>query len=170
MVEEIKQTQALTEDEKRQLFGWGENIFGVESLNLRWRPKDLHFLLYSDSRPVSHVGVLKHVVSVAGQPRAIGGVGGVVTVPEAQKTGCARRLMEHAAEFFQREWKVEAGLLFCLKKLEPYYEALGWQTVAGPVLIEQPNGQIDSPLRVMILPLRGQSWSHETIELRSLPW
>src|SRR4030095_14741309 len=170
MAEEIKQTQALTEDEKRQLFGWGENIFGVESLNLRWRPKDMHLLLYSDSRPISHVGDLKHVVSVAGQPRAIGGVGGVVTVPEAQKRGCARRLMEHATEFFQREWKVDAGLLFCLTKLEPYYEALGWQTVVSPVLIEQPNARIDSPLKVMILPLGGQSWSHETIELRSLPW
>jgi GNAT superfamily N-acetyltransferase len=170
MVEEIRQTEALTEDEKHQLFGWGENIFGVESLKLRWRPKDLHFLLYSGSRPVSHVGVLKHEVSVAGHPRVVGGVGGVVTVPEAQKTGCARRLMEHAAEFFRREWKVDAGLLFCRTNLEPYYEALGWQTVAAPVLIEQPNGQIGSPLSVMILILGGQCWLHETIELRSLPW
>jgi GNAT superfamily N-acetyltransferase len=170
MSEEIRETQALTDDEKRQLFGWGENIFGVESLKLRWRPKDVHFLMYSDSSPVSHVGVLKHVISVAGQPKSIGGVGGVVTVPEAQKKGCARRLMEYAAEFFQREWKVDAGLLFCLANLEPYYEALGWQTVAAPVLIDQPNGQIDSPLSVMILPLGGQSWLHENIELRSLPW
>ena len=170
MLDEIRQSQALTEDEKHRLFGWGVNIFGVESLKLRWRPKELHFLLYSDSKPVSHVGVLKHVVSVDGQPTAIGGVGGVVTVPEAQKRGYARRLMEHVAEFFQREWKVDAGLLFCFKELEPYYGALGWQTVTGPVLIEQPNGQIGSPLGVMILPLRGQCWSHRTIELRSLPW
>jgi integrase len=48
------------------------------------------------------------------------GVGGVVTVPGAQKKGLARRLMQHTAEFFEREWKVDAGLLFCFPKLTAY--------------------------------------------------
>jgi hypothetical protein len=50
--------------------------------------------------------------------------------------------MQHTAEFFEREWKVDAGLLFCLPKLTAYYEALGWQEVESPVLIEQPSGRL----------------------------
>jgi GNAT superfamily N-acetyltransferase len=170
MAEEIRQTEALTDEEKQQLFGWGENIFDVAALNLSWRPKDLHFLLYSDGKPISHVGVLKHVISVNGEPATVGGVGGVMTVPSAQKKGFARQLMKHTARFFKQEWAVDAGLLFCLPKLTPYYEALGWQEARSPVLIEQPGGPIMSPLRVMVLPLVEEGWPSGRIELGSLPW
>lgn len=170
MTDEIRQTDALTDEVKQRLFGWGENIFGVAAHKLSWRPKDLHFLWYTDGEPVSHVGVLKHVVSVNGEPVTVGGVGGVVTVPEAQKRGFARQLMQHTAKFFEQEWEVDAGLLFCLPKLMAYYGALGWQEVESPVLIEQPSGKIVSPLRVMVLPLAKAGWSSGRVELRSLPW
>jgi hypothetical protein len=78
--------------------------------------------------------------------------------------------MQHTVEFFEREWKVDAGLLFCLPKLTAYYKALGWQEVESPVLIEQPSGKIVSPLCVMALPLVGEGWSFGSIELGSLPW
>src|SRR4051812_9518332 len=136
MADEIRQTEVLTGEEKQRFFGWGEDILGVAALNLSWRPKDLHFLLYSDGKPVSHVGVLKHVVSVNGAPARVGGVGGVVTVPEAQKKGFARQLMQHTAKFLERESEVAAGLLFCLPKMTAYYDALRWQEVESPVLIE----------------------------------
>jgi GNAT superfamily N-acetyltransferase len=170
MAVEIRQTEALTDEEKQRLFGWGENIFGVAALELSWRPKDLHFLLYSDGEPVCHVGVLKHMVSVNGEPTTVGGVGGVVTVPEAQKKGFARQLMQHTAKFLEQEWAVDAGLLFCLPQLVAYYEALGWQNVESSVLIEQPSGKLVSPLRVMVLPLGEKGWSSGNIELQGLPW
>ena len=170
MPEEIRQSEALSDDDKQRLFGWGENIFGVEAHKLSWRPKDLHFLLYSDGQMVSHAGVLKHVVSVNGKPVTVGGVGGVVTLPEAQKKGFARRLVQHAAKFLEREWKVDAGLLFCRPELKAYYHALGWQGLESPVLIEQPNGKIASPLCVMVLPFSERRWPQGSVELRSLPW
>src|SRR5688500_4259672 len=170
MADEIRQAEVLTDEEKQLLFGWGENIFGVAALKLSWRPKDLHFLLYSGGEPVSHVGILKHVVTVNAESVTVGGVGGVVTVPEAQKKGFARQLMRHAAKFFEQEWKVDAGLLFCLPKLTEYYEALGWQEVDSPVQLEQPSGKIVLPLRVMVLPLSKEEWPNGSIELGSLPW
>ncbi len=170
MVEEIKQTEFLTDEEKQRLFGWGEDIFGVATLKLSWRPKDFHFLLYSDNKPISYVGVRKQVISVNGKPATVGGVGAVVTVPEAQRKGFAGRLMQQAAKFFEREWKVDAGLLFCFPRLVAYYEALGWKEVESPVLIEQPSGKIVPPLCVMVLPLGVEGWSSGSIELRSLPW
>ncbi len=170
MAEEIRQTDILTEEEMQRLFGWKEDLFGVGPLVLSWRPKDVHFLLYSEGELVSHVGVLGHVVSVNGDLFMVGGVGGVVTTQEAQRKGFARRLMAHAAEFLEREWSVDAGLLFCLPRMMPYYGGLGWREVESPVLIEQPDGRMTSPLRVMILPLGREGWPAGTIELRSLPW
>lgn len=132
--------------------------------------KDLHFLSYSDGEPTSHIGLLKHVVIVNGESVTVGGVGGLVTVPKAQKKGFAHRLMKHAVKFLEHEWKVTAGLLFCLPEMVVYYEALGWQEVEVPVLIEQPNGKITSPLNVMVLPLCEEEWLDGRIELCSLPW
>jgi GNAT superfamily N-acetyltransferase len=167
---EIRHVEALTEADKQQLFGWGEDIFGVTSLGVRWRPKDSHFLLYADGKAVSHVGILKHVVSVENRPVTVGGVGGVVTVPEAHKKGFARMLMRHAAKFFELEWKADAGLLFCFPRLIPFYESLGWQIVERPVSIEQPHGKISSPLQVMVLSFGGRPWPSGDVELNSLPW
>ena len=170
MTEEIKQTIALTDEETRRLFGWGENIFGILPHSIIWRSKELHFVLYADGKPVSHVGLLRHVVRVNGQRVTVAGLGGVVTIPEAQKKGVAHRLMQHAAKFLEREWKVDAGLLFCLPQMEAYYSRLGWQTIKAPVTIEQPTGRITSPMPAMIMPLSKKPWPTGNVELQSLPW
>ena len=168
MTKEIRQADVLTDAEREKLFGWGDDIFGAADLNLRWRPKDVHFLMYVNGDPVSHVGVLKHEVSVAGQPLLVGGLGAVVTRPPWQKRGLARELMQHAARFLEN-WEVEAGLLFCLPRRVPYYESQRWQVVHQPVLIQQASGEITSPLEVMVLPLAGP-WPAGKIELNSFPW
>jgi len=100
----------------------------------------------------------------------VAGVGGVVTVPEAQGRGHAQRGMRHAAEFFCREWGVEFGLLFCRDALIPFYERLGWQLVAAPVEIEQPDGPVTSAMNVMVLPCGGRVWPAGDVRLQSFPW
>ena len=170
MAEEIRQVAALSDEERARLFGWGDDIFGAAGLGLIWHQKDSHFILDLDGESVSHVGVLKHEVSVGGHLVLVGGVGGVVTVPAAQGRGYAGRLMRHTARFFEEEWKVEAGLLFCLSRMVPYYEALGWKIVEDTVLVEQPTGRIAPPLRAMTLSFGGRAWPAGEVELRSLPW
>ena len=169
MTREIRQADILTEAEKKKLFGWGDDIFGADDLNLRWRPKDVHFLMEVDGETVSHVGVLKHEVSVVGELVTVGGVGGVVTIPAFQRNGYARELTLHAAGFF-REWQVDAGLLFCLRRRVPYYESQGWQVLKQPVTMVQPSGEIVSPLEVMILPFGKSSWPDGEVRLNSFPW
>lgn len=90
MSKELKQAEFLTDVEKQKLFGWGDDIFGTSSLELHWRGKDYHFIIYIAGSPVSHVGVLKHAVNVGEQSATVGGVGGVVTIPEEQNRGHAR--------------------------------------------------------------------------------
>ena len=165
----IRQSDSLTDAEQEKLFGWGVDIFGADDLNLRWRPKDVHFLMDVDGQTVSHVGVLKHGISVGGQLATVGGVGGVVTLPNFQRNGYARELMLHAVEFLKK-WQVDAGLLFCLRRRVPYYESQGWQVIDGPVVVEQPSGGIVSPLEVMVLQLCKASWPDGEVQLNSFPW
>lgn len=167
---EIKQLSTLTELEQQKLFGWGEDIFNVDPLTLHWRHKDLRFVLYDNEEPVSHAGILKHVITVNDEPVLVAGLGGVVTVPEARHEGFARRLVLAAMRFAESEWKVEAGLLFCRPQMLAYYESLGWQVVEPPVMIEQPGGKIVSPLHVMVIPFGDMAWPSGTVELQSLPW
>jgi GNAT superfamily N-acetyltransferase len=167
---EIKTVTSLTEAEQKDLFGWGENIFGVQAHNLQWRHKDLRFVLYDKGQLVSHAAILQHPISVNGQTILVAGLGGVVTVPAAQRKGFARRLVEHAMKHAEIEWKMEAGLLFCRTRMIHYYAAMGWQLVESPVWIDQTGGKIASPLPVMVLPFGGFDWPSGTIELESLPW
>lgn len=169
MSKELRQAEFLTDVEKQKLFGWGDDIFGTSSLELYWRGKNYHFIIYIAGSPVSHVGVLKHAVNVGEQSVTVGGVGGVVTVPEEQHRGHARELMQHATRLLE-QWKVDAGLLFCLKRMVPYYESQGWRLVEQPVLIEQPRGEIISPLEVMVFPLAGHPWPNGNVKLNSFPW
>ncbi|HEV7473808.1 MAG TPA: GNAT family N-acetyltransferase [Pyrinomonadaceae bacterium] len=169
MTKAIKQAGSLSEAEKQLLYDWGVDIFGADAFNLRWRPKDVHFLLDVDGMTVSHVGVLKHDVTIAGERVTVGGVGGVVTLPAWQKRGYASELMQHAVDFF-RNWKVAAGLLFCMPWRVPFYESQGWRVVHHPVIIEQPDGAIVSPLEVMVFPLGDSVWPDGKVELNSFPW
>jgi GNAT superfamily N-acetyltransferase len=166
---EIKQSDALTDAEKDKLFGWGDDIFGADNLNLRWRPKDVHFVLHVDGEAVSHVGVLQHEVSAADRAIKVGGVGAVVTAPAWQKRGYASELMRHAARYFETT-PVEAGLLFCLQRRVPFYESLGWQLLGDPVFIQQPAAEIVSPLEVMVRPVGGNVWPRGEVRLNSFPW
>jgi GNAT superfamily N-acetyltransferase len=167
---EIKQTNTLTEAEQEKLFGWGEDIFSVQQLGLHWRHKDLRFVLYENGEPLSHAGILKHVVSVDDQPVLVAGLGGVVTVPEARGRGFARQLVQETMRFAENDWKVEAGLLFCRPQMVAYYESLGWRVLECPVMIEQPDGKIVSPLQVMVIPFGEMSWPAGSIDLQSRPW
>jgi aminoglycoside 2'-N-acetyltransferase I len=167
---EITQANHLTDTEQQQLFGWGEDIFGVQPWGLEWRRKDLRFVLYDEGKPVSHAGILKHTVSVNGAGVSVAGLGGVVTVPEARGKGLARQVVRQAMTFAKSEWTVDAGFLFCRPQMVSYYEALGWKIVESAVIIDQPNGKIPSPLPVMVLLFDRISWPAGLVELQSLPW
>ena len=170
MTVEFKETKVLTEADRIILFEWGADIFGTAAMNLQWRAKDLHFIVYDDGKPVSHAGILRHTVNIGKMPKLVGGLGGVVTVPRSQRQGLARRLVLQAMKVLENEWKVDAGLLFCMPHMTHYYESLGWKLVDSTVSIDQPNGKIISPMLVMVLTFGDSPWPEGPIDLQSFPW
>ena len=170
MSTEIRFADRLSDDEHKTLFEWAENVFGDDDAKYRWRPKDYHFITEEDGRVVSHVGVLKDTVRAGGQDVTVGGVGGVVTIPEAQGRHLVHAAMLRAAEFMCAELGVEFGMLFCLQRLVPFYSRQGWQLVEETVEFEQPAGKVVSPFRVMILPCRASVWPAGKVEVGGFPW
>jgi GNAT superfamily N-acetyltransferase len=167
---EIRRVRDLSEEDHRKLFGWGENLFGVLPFQLSWRTKDWHVVAYAEGEPVSHAGALRHDVLVDGRPVPVGGLGGVITVLEYRNRGLAQLVVQEAVAFMAGELGAGFGFLFCLPPLVPFYERMGWQALASPVLIEQPGGEIESPVVSMVLPLKGESWPQGMVRTQSLPW
>ena len=168
---EIRFSEALTDAERESLFNWGKDIFGIEDADFRWRPKELHFITEEGGRAVSHVGLVRPTVRVGGPEVWVGGVGGVVTRPEAQGRRLVHAAMRQAADFICHELGAEFGMLFCLPRLAPFYAGQGWRLVEEEVEIEQPAGPVVWPYHIMVLPCGGdRAWPAGRVEVGGLPW
>lgn len=167
---QIRLEKILTDEERRTLFEWGTDIFGVADKLYQWRPKELHFIVEDEGHVVSHVGVLEATVRAGERQVRVGGIGGVVSVPEAQGRGHIHSAMRRAAEFMQDELQVEFGMLFCLPHLAPFYARQGWQLLDETVEFDQPSGPVISPFSVMVLSWGGREWPAGKIEVGGLPW
>ncbi|HST52782.1 MAG TPA: GNAT family N-acetyltransferase [Pyrinomonadaceae bacterium] len=167
---EIRFADRLTDEERKILFEWSENVFGDDDAKYQWRPKDYHFVTEEDGRVISHVGVLKTTVRAGGIDVTVGGVGGVVTVPEAQGRRLVHAGMRRAAEFICSELKAEFGVLFCLERLRAFYARQGWQLVEETIEFEQPSGKVVSPFRLMVLPCGSRAWPAGKVEVAGFPW
>ena len=167
---EIRFAETLTDEERQSLFFWGKDIFGLEDAAYRWRPKELHFITEEDGRVLSHVGLVRTRVKAGGQEVTVCGVGGVVTRPEAQGRRLVHAAMQEAARYMCGEMGVEFGMLFCLPRLAPFYERQGWQFVEDEVEIDQPDGPVVWPYRVMVLPCGERVWPAGRVEVGGLPW
>ncbi len=163
---DIRTFQAFPEAERQALFGWGEDLFSVNAVGLQWRSKDRHFVLYEDGAPLASASVLRHEVRNV----VVGGLGGVIALPEARGRGLARQVVGRATEFMRDDLGASFGLLFCLPRLVPFYESQGWTVVEPGVLIDQPGGKVPAPTPVMVLPFGPELWPNERVDLGSLPW
>jgi GNAT superfamily N-acetyltransferase len=166
---QIELTEGLAESDRVALAGWSPDPFETLHLGIEWRGKAWNFIARDGDRPISKVGVLRHEVQVGDNWVMVGGIGGVITVPDAQGRGLATQLLGEAERFMREKLMVDFGFLFCLDSRKPFYEKRGWRAVE-PVTFDQARGRITSPVNALVLPLREKRWPAGDINLRSLPW
>ncbi|HEY1629459.1 MAG TPA: GNAT family N-acetyltransferase [Tepidisphaeraceae bacterium] len=166
----IRCTRTLSESQQQRLFGWGKDIFGIETLGLQWRRKDWHVLLEIDGFLVSHAGIVKkQSLSVGDEQLMVCGIGGVVTIPEARNHGYARQVLQSAITFIAEDAESEFAMLFCREALIDFYSQENWMELPTPVFIQQTNS-IPSPLAVMIKCVRPRKWPVGPVRVNGLPW
>lgn len=140
---------------------------------LTWAQPEWAVLLKdADGQLLSHAGALLRAGSLDGAPVTIGGIGGVLTHPDARRRGLAARAMGRALDHF-REAGADFALLVCEPRLIPTYERLGWSRHAGDVYSRQ--GQTDTALPftfnlVMTCALGLSPPGEAAIDLQGPPW
>lgn len=138
--------------------------------SFHWAAPQWHVLTYLGTALVVCVRVFERTISVGNQPLHVGGVGGVMTLPEWRHRGLASMTLRRAAEFMRHERRVAFALLLCRDEVAPVYAKLGWEFAEGPTSCEQPSGRVTYPRRTMILRFGTQPWPPGPIDLRGLPW
>jgi aminoglycoside 2'-N-acetyltransferase I len=128
-------------------------------------------LVYDDMTLVSAAGILFRDATVSGVATPIAGIGGVMTLPTAQRKGFGTAAILAAHEMIERGKSSSFGLLFCEPKNIAFYQSLGWCVFNGTVIAEQPC--VVGPYHVMPALVRsfaGTAPTEGTIDLRGLPW
>jgi GNAT superfamily N-acetyltransferase len=146
---------------------------------LRWaklEPADYLIRLWDDCDLRACAWVTLRAIRVDGRETHAVGVRGVMTDPSYRRRGFGRLVMERAQELIRSRSDCEFGLLFSSVMAIPFYEALGWRTVPGPVRCHQPGGDIEYtehlPEAPVMAYMRDQATAPPagTIDVAGLPW
>jgi GNAT superfamily N-acetyltransferase len=137
--------------------------------DITWAHADKRVFAYRNREPVCHVGLYLRKAQHGARDVFIGGIGGVMTLPDARRRGFAGAAMRAAADELKSAG-CDFGLLFCEPHNVAFYEGLGWGLFSGDVFCEQPAGRIKfDMMRPMVLPVRSSPQSG-MIDLCGLPW
>ncbi len=129
--------------------------------------------LEPDGTVAAHCAMVERTVEVAGNRRVtVAGVQGFSVRPGLRGTGFSDRLMKRALDE-ARSRGIDAGLLFCLPKLEAVYGRMGWRTVHYPVTTRDESGNpVPLPEKniAMVIPLNIEEFPEGTVDLLGPDW
>lgn len=163
----------LTAEQKRVLYHWGPDVFGVAHLDLSdllWQTFPTGFLFTVKDQPVSYFRALRHTCTIDGRAVEIGGLGGLVTVPEHQHLGYGTRVAKAALKALRTEWCVDAALAFCLDPLVPFYTRLGAIVLPGPVTVQTRSGSAPAAFNALWWPFRSDLAAVTSFDLGGPLW
>jgi predicted GNAT family N-acyltransferase len=150
----------LTAEQRAELERGEDDPFDSRRLDgaLCWRPKDRHVALRGeDGRLVASAGlVLAEVKAGDRSGVAVVGIGGVIVTAARRGEGLASQVIEAA---LRRAERLGPGIamLFCHEDRTGLYRRHGFSEVPRPVLVQQPDGQIEMPMITMWRTLRGDA-------------
>ena len=169
---ELVEFGRLSDAQRVELEGDEDDPFDAAGNTLQWRAKDRHVgLRGEDGRLVASAGwVLAEVEGGAGTPVPVVGIGGVFVSAPHRGRGLANRVIIEVLDRAATTGR-ELALLFCHRNRAGLYTRHGFLEVSPPVLVEQPEGQVEIPMVSMWRPLReGSELPAGQLVLRSLPF
>src|SRR5919198_1684591 len=110
-----------------------------------------------DQGVVTHTGILYRVIQVGDLRVPVGGLSGVMTLPDWRGRGYARAVVASAAAFVGVWLWAPFAVVLCSLECTAFYESLGWRKANAPISCEQPGGRQELVNRVaMVLPCQGE--------------
>lgn len=95
----------------------------------------------SDEQVLCYAGAIIRAGRLNDAVVKIGGIGGVMTHPDARNKGLASLLIGRLTDFF-KEQQVDFALLVCEPNLIPFYERTGWQSFPGDLFVRQGDERV----------------------------
>jgi aminoglycoside 2'-N-acetyltransferase I len=134
------------------------------------------FVLDDAGTSLCHVGIYRRDIMWNGRKVPIGGIGGVMTHPDARRRGYASIALDAALQTLKQEGSAAFALLFCEPHNAPFYIGRGWAPFDGEIHAEQPHlGQSNGRVRFAAIDpyvhdLKGRPPKDGVIDLCGLPW
>jgi aminoglycoside 2'-N-acetyltransferase I len=120
---------------------------------------------------IATAGALWRAALLDEQSVHVGGIGGVMTMPDLQRQGVGRIAVAAAVDLLRREQSPDFGVLFCEEKNVGFYQKLGWSRFEGTVEVQQPAGRITYDIMpTMVAPMRSIAPVRGNLDLVGLPW
>ena len=167
---EISKTKDLPQELRSDIRRWLVETFLDEHDDTVWADVDWHILGWVGQELVSHVEIVERVVLVGNEKLSVGGIGGVVTKPHCRHRGYTSSIMKVAQKHLSETLNLKFGLLMCDDAVTPFYEKLGWKVISGPLVYEQPCGQVAFEDIVMAYSDRNKSFPEGLIDAQGPPW
>jgi predicted acetyltransferase len=128
-------------------------------------------MAWQEGRMVCHVGALLRAAMMDGRAVKVGGVGEVMTAPDARRQGHAKAALKAMCRHLIEVQQVSFLMLFCAPALHGFYGRLGWRLFTGKLLIGQRGASIEFPLEPPMMQ-DGREAVPEAgmLDLRGPPW
>jgi GNAT superfamily N-acetyltransferase len=138
---------------------------------LEWADATIRAMAWQEERMACHVGALVRVAVMDGRAVKVGGVGEVMTAPDARRQGHAKAALEAMCRHLIHVRQVSFLMLFCAPALYGFYGRLGWRFFTGKLLIGQRGASIEFPLEPpMVQDGRETVPASGLLDLRGPPW
>jgi GNAT superfamily N-acetyltransferase len=147
--------------------------------DLQWAPIDPDddlVRVWDDGELRACAWVTRRTIEAAGEPVRVAGVRGVMTHPEHRRRGYGRIAMGSVHEIIRSLDDCAFALLFSSVMAVPFYEALGWRPIPGPVFCQQNATTIDYTKRLpgapvmVLMPEAGSAALPSPIDVKGPPW
>jgi len=120
---------------------------------------------------VCHVGALLRAAIMDGRAVRVGGVGEVMTAPDARRLGYATAVRPVMCRHLIEVQHVSFLMLFCAPALRGFYARLGWRPFAGKLFIGQRGSSMEFHLDAPMVQDGGQTVPPAGIlDLSGPPW
>jgi aminoglycoside 2'-N-acetyltransferase I len=148
-----------------------ESVANWPGRSIEWTPAQWCIMYWGDEdEALSHTGIIIREGKADQKSVKIGGIGGVMTHPQARKQGLASQVIERAFEFFLQQ-EVDFALLVCEPPLITIYEKMGWQAYKGDLLVTQQQKPCKFTFNMpMVRSVRTDISTSNVIDLLGPPW
>ena len=146
--------------------------FALPADSYSWTAPTWSALIKADRRVVAHAGIMYRVMQIGDLRVPVGGIAGVMTLPDWRQRGYARAALAKATAFVGIQLWAPFAVVLCPKEDTAFYEHLGWRAADAAIWCEQPRGRVRLEGEVAVfLPCQGHAeWPGGPIDLGGAPW